>query len=426
MRNVSATLKRKLASRVQAGNNALAASLWVGRPTTPLTEDRFLEKQIVLSSGSITKTSVAVCHPRMMRDASDVCIAYIEDGIAKITRSEYHIRMQKHLWSDAGFSQPAEDVAICYDGTMRKTVNGTVELVTEKSPWVFWVLNGSLYGQILGKPEIVTLAEAQCTTVSAIRAMWSASGSFDFGLVVFFLLNGSLYYRQLIEGEWKDAEPVSFGPEGVSWVGISAFRTWDYRIGLQAKASDGKVYELFTQYMGIAKQGEEHIHVAPDADIDLIRLTYHKQQPKENISITGVETGALYGGFYEVESPHFVLAENLPDTTGDWGKLIKVVMSNHMREKGVANNASAFVLTDSRGLKAAAVNATLNVEDGLTILLEFINFNAMKGVCSISYNPGDATNMADTVLEYTELRFTPKNLVPPDVPVPEPVALWNE
>ena len=426
MRNISSVLKRKLDKRVQAGNDSISASLWVGRPETPLTESRFLETQTVLTTPGITKTAIAACHPKMMRDASEVCIAYIKDGVASVAKSEYNIRMEKHVWTGTSFSEPAEDVSICYDGEMRKTAAGTVELKTEKSPWVFWVHGGSMYARLLDGNETIRLAETQCHAVSAIRAMWSASGSFDFGLVVFFLLNGSLFYRQLVDGEWKDAEPVLFGPEGVSWTDIAAFRTWDYRVGVQAKASNGTIYELFTQYMGIAKQGEEHIDADIDAKTNLIALTYHTPRPSENVYVNSIEAGAPYGGLYEVKSPHIVSAENIPDENDDWGKMVKIVMSNHMREKSVADNATAFVLTDSNGTSMAATTAVLNVEDGLTITLSFINFNAMKGECTISYNPGFAVNMADTVLEYTELNFTPKRLVDPNIPIPEPLALWNE
>ena len=425
MRNVPSVLHKKLTSRIQAGATALNAGLWVGRPDTPLTEDRFLEKQTAVNSTGVTKTSIAVCRPHMMRDATKVSIAYIEDGVAKVVSSKYHLRMSKHLWEKAEFSQPAVDVAVCYDGVMKKTVRGTVELLTDADPWIFWVHEGSLYGSILGSGEAIALAENTCTAVSAIRAMWSYSGSFDFGLVVFFLLGGALFYRQLVEGDWKDAEPVTFGPPGVVWEDIAAFRTWDYRIGVQARATNGKVYELFTQYMGIAKQGEEHIHVDTEADVDLIGLTYHTQNPQEHLSIVDVDTGAPYGGFYEVRPPHFVSVENFPDESGDWGKLIRVVLSNHLRETGIANNAASFSLTDERGFSVSATGASLDVEDGLTVTLTFADFNYLYGVCKVSYTPGTATNMADTPLEYTELAFLPTNLVPPDIPAPEAVEIWN-
>lgn len=426
MRNISSVLKRKLDKRVQAGNNSIGASLWVGRPETPLTESRFLETQTVLTTPGITKTSIAACHPKMMRNASELCIAYIQNGVASVVKSDYNIRLEKHVWSGTDFSEPAEDVSICYDGDMRKTVAGTVELRTEMSPWVFWVHNGSMYARILGSQETITLAESQCHAVSAIRAMWSFSGGFDFGLVVFFLLNGGLYYRQLIHGEWKDAEPVLFGPEGVTWTDIAAFRTWDYRVGVQAKASNGTIYELFTQYMGIGKQGEEHIDFEIDADTDLIKVTYHAPRPGENLYVSNITSGAPYGGLYEIQPPHIVSAENIPDDDNDWGKTLRIVMSNHMRAESVANNASAFVLTDSNNLSMAAAAASLDIDDGLTITLSFINFNAMKGTCTISYNPGTALNMADTALVYTELQFVPIRLSDPNIPIPEPEDVWNE
>lgn len=430
MRTIPINTSNKIHSRVQtlANNCNPVLDVRVCRPETPLTNEVYLERQTVLRGVNVTDASVAVTHPNFGYNYSNtkIFLAYISDGTLRVQTASGKVRMQDHVWSDMGIEIPASACSIALDGTMPKNTKGEVEFITEPDPWLFWIRDSVLYGQKVGGGEPVVLAEANCTDVSAIRAMWSSPGGFDFGLVVFFLLSGQLYYRQLISGEWKDAEPVNFGPEGVSWKEVAAFRTWDYRVGVQAKTADGEVYELFTQYMGIAKQGTEHINVNTRADVDLIKLTYHEPIPQEHISISGIQTGAPYGGFYEVQPPHFVAAENVPDENGDWGRVLKVVMSNHMRAKGVSNNAASFVITDERGLTASAVTATLDIEDGLTITLTFVNFNSMRGVCSISYTPGDATNMADTVLEYTELSFIPRNLVPPDVPVPEPIALWNE
>ena len=110
MRNISVTLKKKIASRIQAGDNALGLSLWVARPTTPITEDRFLEKQTVLNSNNITKTSIAVCHPRLMRGATEVYIGYLESGIIKVAKTNYVEEMDRHQWTqDIGYYQEADD-----------------------------------------------------------------------------------------------------------------------------------------------------------------------------------------------------------------------------------------------------------------------------------------------------------------------------
>ena len=428
MRSVSATMKRKLASRIQAGDNALSASLWVGRPTTPLTEDRFLERQTILSSKNITKTSIAVCHPRLMRGATEVYIGYLESGTIKIAKTTYVEEMERHVWErDIGYSQVADDFCLCFDGTMPKAPNGYVEFKTEQLPWVFWTLNGVLYARkMFDTSDPFVLAEANCSAVSAVRAMWSAYGSFDFGIVVFFILNGKLHYRQYIRGEWMDAEVVSFGPSGVLWEAVAAFRTWDYRIGVQLKSTNGAFYEMFTQFMGVGKQNSEHIeisYVKPESD--LIEVNYTNARDNEHIELANVTAGAPYGGLYGSTVPRIMSVHNEDDGTGDWGKIVAVTFDVHLNASTIAANAGCFTLVDTNGAIYMASEAVLDVETAKTITLTFTDFNAAFGVCQLKYVPGTIKSLADTSMEQVQFAFTPENLNPPQIDPPEPVEIWN-
>lgn len=427
MRSLSTTMKKKLASRIQAGDNAVSSSLWVARPTTPLTEDRYLEKQTVLSSSNITKTSIAVCHPRLMRGATEVYIGYLESGTIKVARTTYVEEMDRHVWdTDIGYSQAAEDFCLCFDGTMPKAPNGYTEFKTEQLPWVFWTLDGVLYGRKLwDESEPFVIAEANCSAVSAVRAMWSSYGSFDFGLIVFFLLNGQLYYRQLIGNEWVDAEIVSFGPSGISWEELAAFRTWDYRVGVQLKGSDGLYYEMFTQFMGSGKQNAEHIEIRSfDVESNFIELSYHNTKQVEHVEIQKVNASS---NLYSTEVPYIQSAFNVEDENGDWGTTIKVVFSYYLdiEASKLAEEYMQFVLTDSIGVQYAVSNASI-ANDRMTVTLKFMNFNNAYGVCKIQYTPGSAISVAETKVKFTSLEFTPQNLVPIDVPIPEVESVWNE
>lgn len=426
MRSMSSTMKKKVASRIQTGENSMSASLWVGRPTTPLTDDNFLEKQTVLYSDSITKTSLAVCHPTLSRGATHIYFAYIESGEIKIARTYYTDIMERHEWEPVKFSEWAEDVALCFDGTMPKAPNGWVEFKTEQVPWVFWVLNGVLYGRKLDDPgDPVVLAEANCSTVSAVRAMWSSYGSFDFGLVVFFLLNGQLYYRQLINGEWMDAEVVSFGPDGVKWEALAAFRTWDYRVGVQLKSTDGAFYEMFTQFMGIGKQNAEHIEISNvRATSNLMGVQYSNVQETEHIELTGIFAGAPYGGLYSLDMPVITSAYNVEDANEDWGTTMVVIFSNYLVADQVASNYLQFALVDSGGAAYYPNTAVLG-SDGKTVTLTFEDFNAAYGLCEIQYTPGTVYSLATVLVEATSFSFTPQNLNPPAIPQPEVVSIWN-
>lgn len=425
MRTVPSYISERLNKNIQTRANKAApsASLWVGRPTTVMVDDTFLERQTVISANA-KDVSIAVCHPKVNSVNTRIYMAYISDGVAKVVTAAHKYKMSAHIWKDTGFAEDATAVSIAYDGTMPKAIVGDVEFVTEQTPWVFWVNGGALYGKKLGG-ETVRLAEANCTDVSAIRAMWSSAGGFDFGLVVFFLLSGKLYYRQLIGGVWMDAELVSFGPN-VTWSEIAAFRTWDYRIGVQGKTTAGAIYEMFTQFMGIGKQNTEHIDLRNiETDANLIGLDYHNGSETEHIGLSDIHAGAPFGGLYSTDVPVLVSAENVEDANGDWGTTVVVEFSNYLVAADVAANNLSFSLVDGQNIAYYPSSATLG-EDGTTVTLVFGDFNPAYGTCEIRYTPGSIYSLATVAVQATSASFTPQNLNPPDVPQPEVESIWNE
>lgn len=435
MRSLPNEISKRLSNKIQtrSNNSDPSARIWISRTETPLTDSLFLEQQDVFSSApevippssEITDISIAVCHPRLKSDNTHAWIAYISDGKIRVVSSLLKTKMYTHVWEDVGIEIQATAVSIAFDGTMPKNVDGEVEFVTDFLPWVFYIDGGALYGRYLdGNP--ILLAEANCTDVSAIRAMWSSAGGFDFGMVVFFIMAGQLYYRQRINGEWMDAELISFGPSGVTWQEIAAFRTWDYRVGLQAMATDGTVYELFTQFMGVGKQNTEHIIVRDiKAESDLIGVTYHNATETEHIKLSDISAGAPFGGLYSLDMPVMLSAHNEEADDGDWGKIVTVEFNVHMNAESISENAGCFVIVDSNGSVYMAGASTLDLVTGRTITLEFTDFNAASGNCELVYSPGSVVSMAGVQMSRTGVAFVPENLNPPLIDPPEPVNVCN-
>lgn len=427
MRSVPSDMASKLALTKQTRANAAdpSASVWIGRPTTPLTADIFLEKQTVLTGATITDTSVAVCHPRRGAVNTKISIAYISSGLAKIVETYPKAKMSNHIWFNTDFSEPATAVSIAYDGRMPKNDDGTVDFVTDETFWVFWVNGGVLYARKFGTTTTIVLAESNCTDVSAIRAMWSEAGSFDFGLVVFFLLNGTIYYRQFINDEWMDAEVVTFGPPSTTWTSITAFRTWDYRIGVQGKTSDNKLYEMFTQFMGIGKQTTEHIALTKiQTSSDIIGVDYHDGKLDEHVALIGIQSDAPYGGLYSTAIPQLVKAFNMDDGEGDWGKKLTMVFDSEVNGIEAAMQTPTFNIVDAWGIVYSP--AAIETVDGRNLVLTFIDFNNARGACTARYIPGTVHNMNGDIMMATSVVFTPLHLVPSEIPLPEVEAMWNE
>lgn len=426
MRPISSTVKAKLESRMNAGNTKLESSLWISRPNVPLSNSVFMERQKILGSGT-SKASIAVSHPKMSRAADSLYIAYIQNGTAKIKMAKYHERLERQEWKDVQFSNPAAtDISICFDGTMPKTSDNLIEFITEENPWVFWVQDTALYAQQLGSENIVTLAEANCIAVSATRAVWSSVGGFDFGLIVFFILGGYLYYRQLIKGVWYDAELVTFGPTGTMWTDVSAFRTWDYRIGVQLISQDGKTYEMFTQYMGIGKQTTEHIEIK-SASRNSGKLTKIKRSTfnnEEHIAISDAENITPYQGIWTLGVPSLVDVYNIDDGSGNWGKTVVFAFDKELENESVQASIGSFYFVDSVEKYYFPSAITMDYT-GRRAYLSFVDINNAVGQCVAYYEPGTVVTMMEEILAPQTVVFTPKNLIPGDSVLPEVVEMWN-
>ena len=305
MRPVSVEFDKRIIKKVQtkATNADPRIDFWVSRPTTQLIDDELLEKQSVTSG--VTDCDIAVKHEHFGRKADGLAMAYVKGGVAKVATSPYYESMKRHAWIDSGFSEPAQKVAIAYDGAMPKDISNKFEFITRGEPWVFWVNNGAIYGRQLGGATSI-LAEANATSISATRAMWSDVPGFDFGLVLFMILNGYIYYRQLINGEWYDATMLTAVPtldDGISWAQVDVSRTWDYRIALQLVDSIGTIYEVFTQFMGIGSKNAEHIEVKGiTSDGELTKVYYKDAETDEHTRLTNITRGTFIytGGVFPI------------------------------------------------------------------------------------------------------------------------------
>lgn len=423
MRNINAALQARFESALQtaAANADPSAVVWISRPTIPLTDGVFLDQQTAVTASGLTACSVAVRRPAIDREADRIYLAYLDANGAHVKSAATQDKISDYVWQSEPFAEPADDVAIAFDGRMPKRSDGTAQFVTELRPWVFWIKDGVLKGRVLGLLGDVTLASSNAGRVSAVRAAWDSAANLDFGLVVFFTLSGQLYYRQLINNQWMDAERVAFGPS-VSWADIAAFRTWDYRVGVQGLTENGAVYELFTMFEGLGKHGGEHVDFRTRARGYLFEVDYTDAQTQEHLELD-VAAGAPYGGLYRTGSPSITAAENVADGA-DWGRVALFTFDRHLRAAEVAANPTAFHIVDALGGHFVAQSAQL-LPDGKTVRLTFLNFNAASGECAATFIPGDVHTMADAALPALSFAFTPRNLVPPSVPAPAVADVEN-
>lgn len=424
MRNIPLYTKTKLELPKQtiADNADVHLIVKAVRPLSTVTDPNFIQYTSVDTStvGSYTDCSIAVEHSENSAPDRSIWLASIHNGYLQVHRS-----LNGTVFVDVGVEEEATSCSICFDAIIRENVENIDEFVTDEVPYIFWVTpEGQLKASKYGANEDITLADSNVTNVSAVRGSYSPSDKFNLGLIVFFTVeSGALFYRQHISGHWYDAEQVTFGPAGVQYTDIAAFRTWDYRVGIQCMTSNGTIYELFTQFEGIGTRNQEHITIFnAGASGHLTAISYHDGYTKEHIELANATAACtlLWG-----VSPIPANAYNV-EFEGDYGILIYVVMDHELAS--AENVQNYFVLTDSNGVQYGCSDVTL-LSDNLTLRLTMANFNLAYTAenVTIAYTAPETGGMMSPVVKVNSFSktFVPTGLVRPVGTPPRVVRVEN-
>lgn len=424
MRNINTTLAERLDSTMQTfGENANPITqMRIQRHNVPLHDEELIERTRILHRAGLTDSDIAVCHPHFGWDDERIWVAYVRNNVLHVKWAENMEVLSKMEWNDYSFTTDAIACSIAFDSTVKHNAQGIWEFVTEELPWVFWVTpDGELKAKKctpLGT-YIYDLAEANVTLVSAVRGPSGTFGNWDLGLTVFFVMGGSLFYRQMIDGVWYDAELVQHEDlTGITFAKIKAFNTWDYRAGVQILTDDNEIYALFSYTEGLGTRSQEHtmIHYV-EGSMGGWKSKFVGEtdfQTREHTFIA-YHDNEVYNYSTNTERP--VYAENIRDINGNWGSTIEV----HMSEKSTGALNTAFSLTDGTHTYQCMAVAY----DKRIIRLSFADFNEATGNLTVTYTPGDlATPIAD--VDGFSITFTPVHLGEYVPPVPKAVSAEND
>lgn len=433
-RNLPSNIARHVFQRVQTTGNghAISTSLIVARPETPLKHKELIDVQKVLEfkDDYSSNVSIAVEHSKKGVNDTSLYVAFIQNGAIVLKRALPKYRMEEHEWIDVNETikdvEDATHVSITFDGIMTIKRGGKSEFITEKEPWVFWINEAQeCWAEKLGHPNTrFQCAKANCTYISAFRATWSEVSKFNFGLMVFMLLNGSIYYRQYIDGVWYNAAPINFGPANTTFTSMKVHRTWDYRICIQAKTTDGKIYEMFSQFEGIGTRNVEHLSLdSIHAHGTAVPINYAKNVTKEEHIVatkaTVTDKRIRWG------QPIFVISGvNVDNGNGDYGRIVDATFDHSYDPSTIEGSGEAWTLTDSEGTTFKSVRCE-PTDGSLTVRIYFRNFNTAVGDCILHYEPGTiATDVvASNAFDY---KFTPIGLSIENVHIPEVTEVYNE
>ena len=432
MRALSSDIITKSAQQNQtiAADAEPYVSLRVSRNRSVLEDMNLTEKVRVrrLDPNTITDGDVAVCHPRYRGENTKIWCCYLDEGKLRVRWVYDREDITEEKWTVVHAGAPnAIACAICFDSQVVENARGIAEFVTgSENPLVFYVTpDGELKVIILGGAIIEeTLAAENVTDVSAVRGPSSKNGSWDLGLTVFFLMGGQLYYRQLINGVWYDAELVNLGIENETIVKIDAFNTWDYRVGVQCLTQSGKLYQLITYTEGIGVRGTNHIEMGIHIFKNLMGITYHNKFINDHIEMGVTASSQTIYGLSAIP----ISVSNIEDSNENWGTTIQVVFDYPVYSDNVS--ASMFTLVDDNGNNYLCDSFTIS--DGgtgrvLTLTFDDFNLAGLADDITLTYTKPSSGGLMSPAVQtdsFTET-FVPVNLIPPAVNPPTYASARN-
>ena len=224
--------------------------IYITRNKTSITTQRFWEKQLITSTIG-TRSSIALRRPEGHLTADMVFSAQVEGGQAVIRYSEPLPNMKRMEWNVLATIPDVSELSIMFDGFM-ELVDGKVESYTTGDyPYVIYVKSdGSLKAMNLDaeNQSEITISDV-AVNVASVRGLWSSASDLDDGILIFYTnTSGQLWEAQLLNGVVSYMSIISPKPAGVtSWIDVWASLTFDYRIQLQLKGDDEKVYTLLSK-----------------------------------------------------------------------------------------------------------------------------------------------------------------------------------
>lgn len=425
MRYIDPELKNRIQKAQQTlyENAEPSIQAWIARPHPSLLSPLFLERTTEIGGlSSVSSVAITMRRPLINRAADRIYIAVRDGTVGKVFYSTQTADISQHMWYLLQTIPNVQDITICFDGIMKKNIRQRIEFVTVGAmPYVIWTTSsGEMYAQVVGDDTTrVILATENVSAVAAVRGYKSELAGLDQGLIVFFLLAGSLYFRTLISGVWEDGQPVNFGPSG-TWVDLAANRTWDYRLVVQMQDSSGRVVELITRTEGIAKQNTEHIELTNiRTDANRIGVTYRDTDDAEHIELGDISVSAALP--WGATTNSVTRIANVNNGSGDWGRFIEIEVEYpwYSLPAIVLEDVNTSQIIPQEGM--ILTDGVLSIEISHT--LEF-GINAVLGDIRTTISGG--TNEAGIVYDQMVTTFTPTNLVPPIMNPPELEDLWNE
>ncbi len=429
MRSIDPSLLSKINKQNQTiYNNANPKmSIQVSRAKTTVTDSSYWTVETIREKAGLGDLSLAARRQKAYGPPNRIYNIYVDNGVIKTAIREYPDYL-KEKWKDQFNLGAGSAVAIVFDGEW-EYYRKKWQLKTYENPWLFWVNSGILKAQLWDDVNTNVELATNVTKVKAIRG-WKNVNFLDRdqGVIAGYIkTDGKLYYRNYctqLDGNtvWEsERQVVEF--TGIA-VNLNLFITNDYRVGFVIEDNLGKIHWIITDrnWAGMAIAPEKLIAYPYEIKLDLVELDRHKVVTEEYLKAYPYEIG-LNLLFSSTENS-ILLAENLPNELDDWGWIIEFKVQNPITDLTLdriivtdmlANTPILIENMEDLGNNKYRLNVSNIVEVGINNVLGDIQI----GIANVF-------NEAGYQYESIDYTFTPQNLVPTGIPLPEVEAIWNE
>lgn len=266
MYNTDPSLLEKFNEKIQTKGNDNNPNplVYITRNKTAITSQRYWEKVLITPTVG-TRSSIAVRRPEGSFMADMIFTAQVEDGDAVIKFAEPNTNLSKMTFTHLKTIEDVSELSIMFDGYMKQSSDETVEVYTTgQLPYVFYVdSSDSLKYLNLDDEEVSGTISDDAFNVATVRGLYAESIGMDDGIWCFYTNSlGELWEARIFEGEVTELTQITLLPEGVtSWIDVWAGFTFDYRIILQLKGNDGKVYTLVSKSRPSGYSNLEYLRV---------------------------------------------------------------------------------------------------------------------------------------------------------------------
>ena len=436
MRQIPQSLLDKVKAKAQNIHNASNPRMEViaAKATRYLTEGTFLQARTIRTGESnLGPLDICIRREDVNADPTEIVMAYIEDGQAKVATLPYVHRPDEDFVYRYTIG-PAVDVACDFDGRWYKITERTGiyfdtsiiwALQTFGEPYLVRVQsNGSLHVQQGESGTSLQLASANVTKCSCLRG-WKNTylWNHDQGIIVAYIRSGAVCYRNYAQQPpdqpalWENERTiVEFDTSVYPADHIAMFRGNDYRVGFTTSIN-GEMFMTLTPRNWATMAIESHTISAAitGVTVALLPVTYTDIYHEHHISttLTDVTASLLWAMPYN----SFTSASNADNVT-----------VNATCEHFLTNlTATDFEIRDTLNtlFSVTAIQQGATVYD-IILTVDNLNYSEIGNLTLKFLGTGTTKGEAGQNVDPFEITFTPTGLEYVAAEPPEVEAIYNE